>query len=210
MIWLFDIEVIRDLSILFLVGALTRTFLLARFTRKRQDLGIVKASKPTGFVLQQVWIFLDLLLPLVFMLLGVTVPSWVYGTALNLSFTGAELLQVASVLLFFSGLVLLGTAYRAIGQLDRPRIEVLEKHELVTNGPYSRVRHPVYTGAMFMVLGVTLLFLSVVLVVGFLAVVGIAYRKAVMEEELLASEDGFGQTYRDYMQKTGRFLPKLW
>ena len=205
-----DIEVIRYLSILFLVGALARAFLLVRFTRKRQDLGIVKASKPTDFVLQQVWIFLDLLLPLVFMLVGATFPYAVYGTALNLSFTGAEFLQVTSLILFFSGLVLLGTAYMAIGQLNRPRIEVLDKHGLVTSGPYSRVRHPVYTGALLMVLGVTLLFLNVILIVGFLATLGLAHRKAVLEEEFLASEDGFGQTYREYMQKTGRFLPKLW
>jgi protein-S-isoprenylcysteine O-methyltransferase Ste14 len=206
---LFDIEVIRDLSILFLAGALARTIMMSRYTRKRQDLGSVKASRPTGSGLQQVWIFLDLLLPLVFIILGATVPSWVYETALNLSFAGAEFLQVASVVFFFSGLILLGTAYRTIGQLNRPRIEVLDKHGLVTSGPYSRVRHPVYTGAMLMVLGSVLLFLNVVLVVGFLAMVGIAYKKAVLEEELLASEDGFGQAYRDYMQKTGRFLPKL-
>jgi protein-S-isoprenylcysteine O-methyltransferase Ste14 len=209
MIWLLDIEVFRALSILFLVGAFARISLLALFTRKRQDLGAVKAFRPTGFVLQQFWIFLDLLLPIVFMLLGATVPSWVYGTALNFSFNGAAFLQVASVFLFFSGLILLGTAYRTIGQLDKPRIEVLEKHELVTSGPYSRVRHPVYMGAMLMVLGSALLFLNVVLVVGFLAMIGIAYKKAILEEELLASEDGFGKAYRDYMQKTGRFLPKL-
>lgn len=79
----------------------------------------------------------------------------------------------------------------------------------MTSGPYARVRHPVYTGAMLMVLGPTLLFLNIVLVVGFLAMVSIAYKKAVLEEKLLASEDGYGQAYRDYMQKTGRFLPKL-
>ena len=55
---------------------------------------------------------------------------------------------------------------------------------------------------MLMVLGVTLLFLNVVLIVGFLAMVVIAYKKAVLEEELLASEEGFGHAYRDYMLKT--------
>jgi protein-S-isoprenylcysteine O-methyltransferase Ste14 len=204
-----DIEVIRILSILFLVGALARTILLSRFTRKRQDLGSVKASKSTGFVLHDVWIFVDILLPLVFILLAAIAPAWVYGTSLNLLFYGAEILQVVSVFLFFSAIVVLGLAYRVIGQLDKPRIEVLDKHELVTTGPYSRVRHPVYTGAMLMALGVTLLFLNVVLLVGFFAMVGIAYRRAVLEEDLLASEEGFGQAYRDYMLKTGRFLPKL-
>jgi protein-S-isoprenylcysteine O-methyltransferase Ste14 len=208
-ILLFDVEAVRFLSILFLLGAIMRVILMARFTRKRQDLGSVKASKPTSSGLQQVWIFLDLLLPLLFMLTGAILPSLVYRTILNFSFIGADFLQIASMILFFSGLILLGTAYRAIGQLNRPRIEVLEKHGLVTIGPYSRVRHPVYTGALLMVLGVTLLFLNVVLVVGFLAMVGIAYRKAVLEEEFLASEDGFGKAYLDYRVKTGRFLPRL-
>ena len=110
---------------------------------------------------------------------------------------------------FFAAIVVLALAYRVIGQLDKPRIQVLDKHKLVTTGPYSRVRHPVYTGAMLMVLGVTLLFLNLVLVLGFFVMVGIAYRRTVLEEELLASEDGFGQAYRDYILKTGRFLPKL-
>jgi protein-S-isoprenylcysteine O-methyltransferase Ste14 len=204
-----DNMVIRVLSVLFVVGTLGRFGMLALFTRKRQDLGSVKASKPAGFVLHQVWLFLDILLPFIFILLGAAVPSWVYGTPLNLSFPGAEFLQVVSVLLFLSGVLLVGMAYRAIGQLNRPRIEVMNKHELVTSGPYSHVRHPVYTGILFMVLASTLLFLHIVLVVGFLAVVGIAYRKAVLEEELLSSEEGFGQEYRDYVLKTGRFLPRL-
>jgi protein-S-isoprenylcysteine O-methyltransferase Ste14 len=182
--------------------------MLARFTRKREDLGSVKASKPTGFVLLQVWLFLDIL-PLVFILLGAVLPSLIYGTPLNLVFSGAEYLQAVSVLLFFSGLVIIGASYRAAGQLNRPRIQVLEKQKLVTSGPYSRVRHPVYTGGLLMVLGVALLFLNVFPILAFLATAGIAYRKAVLEEELLASEDGFGQAYREYMAKTGRFLPKL-
>jgi protein-S-isoprenylcysteine O-methyltransferase Ste14 len=183
--------------------------MLALFTRKLQDLGSIRASQPTGFVLHQVWLFLDLLLPLIFILLGATVPGWVYGTSLNLSFIGAEFLQVVSVPLFLSGVVLVGTAYRAIGQLNKPNIMVMNKHELVTSGPYSRVRQQVYTGVLLMVSASTLLFLHIVLVVGFLGIVGIAYRKTVLEEELLSSEEGFGQEYRDYVLKTGRFLPRL-
>jgi protein-S-isoprenylcysteine O-methyltransferase Ste14 len=94
-------------------------------------------------------------------------------------------------------------------QFMRPSVEVREKHELVTRGPYSHIRHPLYTSIILMTLGPALLLLHIVLVVGFLACVCIVYRRAVLEEELLASENGFGQAYRDYMLKTGRFLPKL-
>jgi len=91
----------------------------------------------------------------------------------------------------------------------RPHTEVMEKHELVTRGPYSRVRHPTYTGAMLTALAFGFLFLHVVPIIGFLACLVIAYKKAVLEEVLLASEEGFGQDYRDYMSKTGKFLPRL-
>jgi protein-S-isoprenylcysteine O-methyltransferase Ste14 len=60
-----------------------------------------------------------------------------------------------------------------------------------------------------MTLAPALLLFHIVLVISFLGCLCIVYRRTVLEEELLASEDGFGQAYRDYMQKTGRFLPKL-
>ncbi len=47
------IDDIRVLSILLLVGTIGRFVMLAFFTRKRQELGSVKASKPTDFVLQK-------------------------------------------------------------------------------------------------------------------------------------------------------------
>jgi protein-S-isoprenylcysteine O-methyltransferase Ste14 len=85
----------------------------------------------------------------------------------------------------------------------------MEKHKLITRGPYSRIRHPVLTGILLMVLACTILFLHTVLIVVFFVCVAIAYRKAVLEEELLSSEEGLGKEYRDYVLKTGRFLPRL-
>jgi protein-S-isoprenylcysteine O-methyltransferase Ste14 len=204
-----DIAVIRLFSILLVFGTICRFGLLALFTRRSVDLGSVKVSKPTGFVLHQVWLFLDLPLPLIFFLLGATVPGWVYETPLNFSFSAAELLQVGSVFLFFVGMVIVGMTYRVLGPLTRPHIEVMSKQELLTRGPFSRVRHPTDTGILLMVLAAALLFLHIVLIVGFLALLGIAYKKAVLEEKLLSSEKGFGQEYRNYMLKTGRFLPRL-
>jgi protein-S-isoprenylcysteine O-methyltransferase Ste14 len=205
-----DIEVIRVLSILLEVGTIGSIAVLLFFTWEREDLGSVKASKPTGFVLYQLWLFLVIILPPIFYLFGAVMPGWVYGTFLNLSFSGAEYLQIASVPLFLSGAILAGWSEWAIGQFMRPHTEVMEKHELVTRGPYSRIRHPTYTGAMVTALASAFLFLHAVPVMGFLACFGIAYKKALLEEELLASESGFGQDYRDYMSKTGRFLPRLW
>jgi protein-S-isoprenylcysteine O-methyltransferase Ste14 len=60
-----------------------------------------------------------------------------------------------------------------------------------------------------MALASTLLYLNAIMFIASLAIFAIAYKRTVLEEELLASEDGFGQHYRDYMKKTGRFLPRL-
>ena len=205
---MFEIEVIRILSIVLLVGTIGRFAVLAFFTKKHGDLGSVKASKPVGFVLHDVWLLLDFL-PLIFYLLGTVIPSWIYGTVLNVSLSGGKVLQALSVPLFLIGAILTGWSDWALGALMRPKIEVMENHDLVTKGPYSRIRHPTYAGIMMMTLASAFLFLHVILILGFFACVGIAYKKAVLEEQLLASESGFGQTYHDYMSKTGRFLPKL-
>ena len=204
-----DTSVIRILSgLLAVVLFVSYVLFFGVFTRKKQDLGSVRASKPTGFILMNVWLFLGSL-PIIFYVLGAAVPGLVYGTPLNLSFYGAEFLQVVSVFLLLSAPIIFLWSARVLGQYMRPEIEVREKHELVTRGPYSRIRHPTYTGTLLVDLGATLLFLNIILVLGFLARVAMAYKRAVLEEELLSSPDGFGESYKQYMQGTGRFLPKL-
>jgi protein-S-isoprenylcysteine O-methyltransferase Ste14 len=204
-----DIAVIRVLSILFVVGEISYLAVSSFFRRERKDLGSVKAFKSTGFILNQFFGFLVIWLPFIFLLLGAAMPSLVYGTRLNLSFDGVEYLQAVSVPLFLISPILAGWSESAMRQFMRPSVEIREKHELVTRGPYSHIRHPLYTSIILMTLAPALLLFHIVLVIGFLGCLCIVYRRAVLEEELLASEDGFGQAYRDYMQKTGRFLPKL-
>jgi protein-S-isoprenylcysteine O-methyltransferase Ste14 len=204
-----DVALVRVLSILLVVGGISYFAVSLFFRRERKDLGSVKASKPTGFILNQFFGFLVIWLPFILLLLGAVIPSWVYGTLLNLSFNGVEYLQAVSVPLFLIGAILAGWSESAMRQFMRPSVEVREKHELVTRGPYSHIRHPLYTSIILMTLAPALLLLHIVLVISFLGCLCIVYRRAVLEEELLASEDGFGQTYRDYMHKTGRFLPKL-
>lgn len=78
---------------------------------------------------------------------------------------------------------------------------------LVTQGPYRWVRHPFYVTAALLMASVTLLTanwmigLSSVVVLGLLAI-------RTPKEELMLIER-FGQPYRDYMARTGRFFPRL-
>src|SRR3989442_12638223 len=141
-----DTSVIRILSgLLAIILFVSYILFFGVFTRKKQDPGSVRASKPTGFILINVWFFLGSL-PIIFYVLGAAVPGLVYGTPLNISFYGADFLQLVSVfLVLFAPIIFLWSA-RVLGQYMRPEIEVREKHELVTRGPYSHIRHPTYTG----------------------------------------------------------------
>ncbi len=78
---------------------------------------------------------------------------------------------------------------------------------LRTDGPYARVRHPIYTGVLLIVIGVTLRSGSASVLT--LAVVTVAFfhGKARFEEGLLAERY---PEYRSYAERTPRFVPAPW
>ncbi|HET7089664.1 MAG TPA: isoprenylcysteine carboxylmethyltransferase family protein [Anaerolineae bacterium] len=94
----------------------------------------------------------------------------------------------------------------ALGKEWSPQLQLRDQHHLVTTGPYGRVRHPLYT-AMFAYSASLALVTANWFFVAF-AVVAIAATLArVPKEEQMMIEE-FGEEYRAYMQRTGRFFPK--
>ena len=87
-------------------------------------------------------------------------------------------------------------------------ISTRENHALVTTGPYRWVRHPLYTGGMVEAVGLCLLMANwlVALSAGLFWAL-IAYRTPMEEKELIET---FGDEYRQYLQRVGRFMPKIW
>ena len=83
-----------------------------------------------------------------------------------------------------------------------------EKQALVTIGPYRWVRHPMYT-ALFLVTLVYFLISSN----WFLGLVWIGWIvgtvATMIRDEEAALIEKFGDEYRVYMQRTGRFLPRV-
>jgi len=80
-------------------------------------------------------------------------------------------------------------------------------HTLVVTGPYRWVRHPFYCCAAFLVLATTLISANALfLVTGGLVIVLLGLRTRIEERHLLMR---FGEDYRQYMARTGRFFPRL-
>ena len=85
---------------------------------------------------------------------------------------------------------------------------VRDGHQLVQTGPYAIVRHPIYTGLFFAILGTTLTLgtlASWIAVASGLA--GILIRVDV-EERLMATE--FGDAHAAYRERTRKLIPFLW
>lgn len=96
--------------------------------------------------------------------------------------------------------VVLGTQWSA-------QLQLREEHHLVTSGPYGYIRHPLYT-AMFGVGPSFALLTANWVFVGFSLVVMIWLLARVPREEQMMIEK-FGDEYQQYMERTGRFLPRF-
>jgi protein-S-isoprenylcysteine O-methyltransferase Ste14 len=83
-----------------------------------------------------------------------------------------------------------------------------KKLELITEGPYSMVRHPLYVFSLIGVIGIGLTSENI-LVFAALVIFYLLYYPLtiIVEEKKLVNK--FGQAYLDYSKSTPRFLPKL-
>ena len=79
---------------------------------------------------------------------------------------------------------------------------------LVTHGPYRWVRHPFYVTAALLMASATVLTANWLIGLNSLVVLALLAVRTPKEEQMLIER--FGQQYRDYMAKTGRFFPRLY
>lgn len=109
------------------------------------------------------------------------------------------------------GLLTVPAAYwvfSSIGPNISETVLTKERHELVTDGPYGWVRHPLYTTGLVLILAVGLMASNwFILFFGLIALLSIRLAVVPMEEHALL--DAFGVEYRDYMYGTGGLLPRV-
>ncbi len=83
-----------------------------------------------------------------------------------------------------------------------------EKQSLIMIGPYRWIRHPMYT-ALFLVT-VVYFMISANWLIGLVWIGWIVGTVVTMiRDEETALTEKFGDAYREYMKRTGRFLPRL-
>jgi protein-S-isoprenylcysteine O-methyltransferase Ste14 len=106
-----------------------------------------------------------------------------------------------------AALTMFHLTHRALGRNWSVTLEVRESHKLITEGVYARIRHPMYTAFWLWAVAQALLLPNWVAGLSGLVGFGTLYFLRVGQEEQLMIE-AFGDTYRAYMERTARLIPR--
>lgn len=95
-----------------------------------------------------------------------------------------------------------------IGRNWSGAVTVKKDHELIRTGPYSVVRHPIYTGVLLGLLGTAMAMGPIRGLLG-VGVAALALWIKSRREEVFMSEQ-FGADYAQYKQKVKALIPFVW
>ncbi|MBC5793748.1 isoprenylcysteine carboxylmethyltransferase family protein [Sphaerospermopsis sp. LEGE 00249] len=117
-------------------------------------------------------------------------------------------LRYVGVVMFTIGLIFSTWGPLHLGKQFVFNVTIQSGNKLVTDGPFSYVRHPRYFGLFVWVLGVSLIYLSVMgLVMSGVYMLLLAWR--IYDEENLLQKE-FGQQWKNYCQQTKRIIPLIY
>ncbi len=170
-------------------------FLFRAFSRRTGEAGATTDSRSRfGILLQS---------------LGIAVAAIGHVKPKLPSFSPAGLAGASAVVLLMAGAIMLFAASSsALGRNWSIVARTRSDHELVKNGPYARVRHPIYLGLLLFLLGLAVAYghwLQLVIAVP-LYLAGTKIRTSI-EDRLL--EQRFGDAFRDYRSSTPALIPRL-
>ena len=116
------------------------------------------------------------------------------------------LMALVALALTFAGVWLVSAAVRTLGKQWALVAHVVEDHQLITEGPYRIVRHPIYSG-MFMMMIATGLVVGhwIGLVAGVVVFLAGTMWRVRIEEKLLT--ETFGAAYTAYRLRVPALIP---
>ena len=124
------------------------------------------------------------------------------------SFLGELVAAAVAVMLAFASSMFALLAARTLGKQWTYRARVIEGHDLITAGPYSVVRNPIYLGMFGMLLATGLVYSRWWNFLGAVVFFLIGNQIRIRAEEKLLLET-FGSQFDDYARQVPAFLPRF-
>ena len=173
----------------------------ASYRKKARDEGGVIERKEEGWpalVLRMVFA-----LPLLaVLLLNIFYPRFVTWSKIDIPLY----LRIIGLVIAVSCVPLIWWVFHSIGNFVSETILTKDNHQLVTSGPYRRVRHPLYASTLLLLFSISLVFGDWI-VFGYTLAGVIAFRLLVIPAEEERLLDSFGEDYESYQSRTGTLLP---
>lgn len=184
--WFFD-------AASYLWAALGLFWLAAMFTAKRT----VRRQSPGSRIMQNLPVALGF-----FLMFGrVEWPLWLRLRVVP----EAPALMLAGLVLTAAGIGFAIWARVFIGRNWSGTVTLKEEHELVQNGPYAFVRHPIYSGFLLAYLGTAIIAGQLRGLIGFVPVLWGWGMKLRLEESFMTAH--FGNAYSDYKKRVKALVP---
>ena len=159
--------------------------------RRQEGLLILIALRPLGIAMM-VALIAFVISPNSMAWSSVPLPAW-------MRWTGVAIGTIAGVLLTWT--------LSHLGENLTDTVVTRKKHTMITTGPYAWVRHPFYTSFALAIVANGLVTANwFIFLTGCLALTLLVIRCRKEEENLIAR---FGDEYRAYARRTGRFVPRF-
>lgn len=182
----------------FFLGTIWRVIRYGEFASRQEDRQVKAVSGRLATLI------------VVFGLLGVhwltlysfSVQNQILNTAIEKGLT------VTALTLIFNAILISQIAIRTLGKFF-DRLTIKSDHQLVQNGIYSLIRHPIYTSYILLFFGFCLMLQSLY-ALGLLLVVCVIWfgNRISIEEQMLREK--FGQEYQSYCSQTKRLFPYIY
>ena len=129
-----------------------------------------------------------------------TLGPWAYVTLpLSIRWAGIAALGASAALLM--------SMYISLGRNITDTVVTRRDAVFVESGPYRFIRNPMYTGLLLAGLSLGVVLASWVIPALFSLVFTLLALRTAREEQYLIAR--FGDRYRDYMKRVGRFVPRI-
>jgi protein-S-isoprenylcysteine O-methyltransferase Ste14 len=150
--------------------------------------------------------FIQYWLPIIIAVLLLGPGEWYGHTWLRENFVEhTNLVGLTGLSISILGAIIACWARYMLGRNWSVSVQRKKDHELIQSGIYNVIRHPIYTGLLFLFIG------NAIIVGDYRAIIAVAivfihlWLKLIKEEKLLT--DVFGSQYTDYKQRTKALIP---
>jgi len=117
--------------------------------------------------------------------------------------------RIIFVAVMFMGLFVRRSTVNQLGEFFDVNVRIKKNHQIIQNGFYKYLRHPMYSANILIFFGIAGIFSSVLGILAILVLILPATIIRIYKEEYFLREK-FGVSYDKYVKKTKRLVPFVW